>query len=945
MIESLYDIVVAGGGLCGFACAIKAAQRGKKVLLVESRPALGWESTWACQLDFGGVGTGLKPAPTVARRITDELRKVGGLKQNRADAAILEMTLDRLAEETGVSVLLYSYPVRLIFEDDAAFGVVIGDKSGEQIVKSKVIVDATEQALLWRQTDIKARGATPAAKQAVFFNHAEERGSEAARWRGGGLPLDLDGRIVVRPSVWEGEVCVEFEVEEGDLLSARRRVPDVLRLVREEAPQLKDALVTHAGNEPFPVAPTVHIEDKRIKHGKIKNFFGAGIWASEVENTPVGRLNLGEKVGEAASECEGVEEFPPGMMTGSYIRQPEVMSDVLVVGGGTGGAIAAIAAGRQGAKTTLIEASPALGGIGTGGAIHWYCAGTSGGIQDEVDERVNELAPLFLGKWNVKGFHPEVKKLALQQMAEEVGVDILLNTVLTGVLRAGGRAQLDARKAEAETAIAIAEALEERNRLLGVIAVGVEGVSVHRAKVFIDSTGDGDVAAMSGAPFRIGRERDNLTHTFSQPAGNLDKDGNLSFMNFDAGYVDPTDVEDLTRGRRLGLSHYWNDSVTDDTRVLCIAPLIGLRQSRQIIGEYQLTLADEIAGRRFEDGISFTTTFYDNHGFDYENESDEAALWIWALGNFSRRIGCEIPYRCLIPRNVDGLLLACRAISLTFDAHAGLRMQKDIQRIGEVAGIAAAIAAKEGVSPREIDVKQLQAILRESGVLDEKYRPKPAIPERRAMELPAHAGLDPGQTEALVWLSTYRGAETALALKGMLSSDDPNVRFRASAALAWHGIDEGVQELLKCVEERTAEKTEGNKAAPIWQAAIPFLGMAEDKRAVPTLVGVLKDENATLDALIGAVKALERIGDESVIPDLREFLRRENLPTERVLQISMGALKHIGPAVEDAKWQIELAVAEALSKLGAPAEEVRQIAEPYLNDARAHVRRYANKLL
>ena len=930
MIEDLHDVAIIGGGLSGFACAITSAHNGKNVLLVERRPALGWESTWACQLDFDGASS------AVARRITDELRNVGGLRQNRADAPILEMILDRLAQETGVSVLLYSYPVRLIFEDNAAFGVVIGDKSGEQIVKAQVVVDATEEGLLWRQTDVKAQSVIPPARQVIFFNHA-----------GGGmeLPMDLGNGVVVQPSIWKGEVCVQFEIEKSDPLSARRKMPEVLKLVREEVPQLKDALVSHIGNEPFPAAPMVHLEDRGIKHPKISNFFGAGIWASAVENTPAGRLDLGEEVGEAVSECAGVEEFPPEMMTGSYIRQPEVMSDVLVVGGGTGGAVATIAAGRQGAKTTLIEASLALGGIGTGGAIHWYCAGTSGGVQDEVDDRVNELTPLFAGKWNVKGFHPEVKKLVLQQMAEEAGADILLNTVVTGVLREGGKTQLNAKKAEAETAIAISEAREERNRLQGIIAVGPEGVSVYRAKVFIDSTGDGDIAAMSGAPFTIGRERDDLTHTFSQPAGNFDKDGGLSFMNFDAGYVDPTDVEDLTRGRRLGLSHYWNDNVTNDTRVLYIAPIIGLRQSRQIIGEYQLTLSDEIAGRRFEDGISFTTTFYDNHGFDYENESDEAALWIWALGNFSRRIGCEIPYRCLLPKNVDDLLLACRAISLTFDAHAGLRMQKDIQRIGEVAGIAAAMAAKSNISPREIDVKKLQAILKETGVLDEKYRPKPAIPERRAMELPAHTDLDPEQTEALVWISTYRGPETALALKGMLNSDDPNVRFRASAALARHGDDEGIQELLKFVEERETEKTKGNKSAPIWQASITFLGMSEDKRVIPALLGVLKDENANLDALVGAVRALERIGDESVIPDLREFLKRENLPTERNLQVSMGALKHIGPAVEDAKWQIELSVAEALSNLGVPSEEVRQIVRPHLNDARAHVRRYANKLL
>jgi hypothetical protein len=416
-------------------------------------------------------------------------------------------------------------------------------------------------------------------------------------------------------------------------------------------------------------------------------------------------------------------------------------------------------------------------------------------------------------------------------------------------------------------------------------------------------------------------------------------------MNFDAGYVDPTDVDDLTRGRRLGLSHYWTDSFNDENRVLYIAPMIGLRQSRQIIGEYQLTLADEIAGRRFEDGISFTTTFYDNHGFDYENESDEAALWTWALGNFSRRIGCELPYRCLIPRNVDSLLMACRAISLTFDAHAGLRMQKDIQRIGEVAGIAASMAAKAGVSPRNIDIKKLQSILQESGILDEKFRPKVAIPEDAVKQLPANIQLTPEQTEALVWTSIYQGAETALALKGLLNSEDPNERLRASAALARYGVDEGVKELLKLIKDRTQEKTKGNKSAPVWQAAITFLGMSEDERAVPVLLDVLKDKDTPLDGLIGAVRSLERIGDNSVVPALRELLKRDDLPTQRPLQISMGALKHIGPAVEDARWQIDLSVAEALLKLGAPREEVRRIAEPHLMDDRAHVRRYANKLL
>ena len=919
MIENIYDVAVIGGGLCGFASAVKAARSGKSVLLVERRPALGWESTWACQLALDSSDS------MIVQNIADELSKAGGLKQNRMDAPVLEMALDRLAAEAGVSVLLYSYPVRLIFEDDVAFGVVIGNKSGEQIVKARVIVDATEEAILWRQTNISTQKTVPPARQAVFFNNADGAME---------LPLELSGGITVHPSVWEGEVCVEFGIEKLDPLAAMRKIPDVLKIAREEVPQLKDSLVTHAGNEPFPVAPLIDSESRRIEHPKVKNLFGAGIWALETENTPTGRLSLGEAVGQVASEREGVKEFPPEMVTGSLIAQPEIMSDVLVIGGGTGGAIAAIAAGREGAKTMLIEASPCLGGIGTGGAIHSYYYGVNGGIQDEVDQRVKELTPLFVGRWKVGGFHPGVKKLVLQQMVEEAGVDILLNTVVTGALCEGETRE----KNENETAITISEGKEKRSKLQSVIAVDAEGIRSYKAKVFIDSTGDGDVAVMAGAPFIIGRERDNLPHAFSQSSGSLREDGNLGHNNFDAGYVDPSDVEDLTRGRRLGINQYWKEKFTDDNRLLYLAPIIGLRQSRQIVGEYQLTLADEIVGRRFEDAVSFTVAHYDNHHHDYENESDEAALWVWALGNWGERIGCEVPYRCMIPKNVDGLILACRALSVTYDAHMEFRMQNDIQRIGEVAGIAAAMAARAGVSLREIDLPELQSTLKKSGILDPRYRPKPAVQERRVPELPAPEALDSQQTKELVWLSTQGTPENALALKGMLNSNDPQTRFRASAALAWHGLDAGVPELLKCVEKREGEETQGRRNTPFWQAAIPFLGMAESREAVPALVGILRDEKAGLDALAGAVRALGRIGDESAVSALREFLKREDLPTTRIMNSGMGT-------VENARWQIELAAAEALSKLGVSDEETREIIQPYLSDARAYVRRYANKLL
>mgnify|MGYP000350729791 CR=1 FL=1 len=183
---------------------------------------------------------------------------------------------------------------------------------------------------------------------------------------------------------------------------------------------------------------------------------------------------------------------------------------------------------------------------------------------------------------------------------------------------------------------------------------------------------------------------------------------------------------------------------------------------------------------------------------------------------------------------------------------------------------------------------------------------------------------------------------SALVLRDMLSSETPDIRFKASAVLALHGIDEGVPQLIKFVKEGVDEKPEGKNTVPSWEAAIPFLGMARDKKAVPVLVGVLKDKKSGLDTLIAAVRALGQIGEKSVIPELKELLRREDLPTKRIFQVSSGGVK---PVVEDARWQIELAVAETLSKLGEIDKEIRKIVEPHLNDKRAYVRRYAKKIV
>jgi flavin-dependent dehydrogenase len=938
-----YDVLIVGGGLGGVSCALRVAESGKSVLVVERRPALGWESTWAGQLDYGGIHT-----PT-AQRIAGELARVGGLRTVTkghavtnghavADGPVVEIALDRLLRQAGVSVLLYSYPVQLLYRDEYAYGVLLASRCGEETVRAGVIVDATEEAALWSQTGVP--GDAPASvpgRYSFFMNHAQE---------GLSLPLDLGDGVVVRPSLWEGEVRVEYAVDEASplasrrVLAARRILPDMIHRARQ-VPQLAEALVSHVANEPFPLRPLARFEGAEIAHPRICNLFACGVWAVDVEATPAGRLALGERVGKLAAGSRGPDVLAEASLAGSVVERPEISSDVLVVGGGTGGAIAAIVAAREGVRTTLIETGLSLGGIGTAGAIHSYYYGLNGGLQDEVDARVAELTPLFCGAWDVRGFHPEVKKQVLQQMVEEAGVEVHYDTVVTGVLLKSGEIHLQPPGAEASREVAVREG-ERRDELLGVLAATPGGAAVYEARVFLDCTGDGDVAAMSGAPFVIGREKDNICHTFSQPAGRIDAaSGALRHLNFDAGYVDPTDIVDLTRGRRESIQLYWQEPFTEASRVLYIAPLIGVRQGRQIVGEYQLTLADEVAGRRFDDAVSFTEAHYDNHSFDYENESDQAALWVWALGNWKTTIGCEIPYRCLLPLNVDGLLLASRALSITYDAHHAFRMQNDIQRIGEVAALAAVQAVRRGVLPREVDVAALQPILRERGLLADRYRPRPAIAATGVPQLPDPRSLTPDEAKDLVWLGVRAGEAGVPALVEALKSTDPTVRFEASVALASRGVDEGVSVLLENVEGRADLVPDGIRTVPLWQAAIPFLGIAGDPRAVPALIAVLEDVETPLDGLIAAVRSLGRIGDAGAIPALEELLARDDLPVERAFR----APADVNAAVEDARWQLELAAAEALGRLGAPAGAVRAHVQPYLDDDRAYVRRYAGRVL
>lgn len=921
-----YNIAIFGGGMTGVAASLTAATNGKKVILIERRPLLGWEATSAFNCHFK------KSKMQVANRIYQRINGINGLCNSRLDAPTFQVLLDKMVEEAGIELLLYSQPVDLLYKDDLIIGIMIGNKSGEQMIKSKIFVDATEEAILWKQTDMDwIENKIYPAKQTIFFNRAQD-GLE--------LPFELGNcnnikDITLLPSVRQNEVCVEFTIPQYSISSARRKIEPVIRYVREKVPELTSAAVTHAGLEPYPLDVPKALKTKTLKHPQFKNLLASGIWTIPDQrtrdkiNTLTGRLELGEKTGRLAlEECKNVFDNKKGTSKKNDSNNKNFNireTDVVVAGGGTAGVMAAISAARQGVKVILLEASTSLGGMVTGGGVCYGGHGVKGGLQDEFTALTEKKYDLYAGNYKVPRYHPDAGKIVFEELCADAGVEVIYGATTIG------------------TKI-------ENNVIKGVFAATPGGKILFKAHTVIDSTGDADVARMAGVPMRTGREKDNILHCYSQSGQIIYAEGRMHPTNFDSGYVDPHDIIDLTRARREGIRQMYDRwQIVDNMainplkkrHILTFSPLLGLRQGMQIKGDYEKTMLEQIDNTEYEDCIGYECAKYDCHSRDFENQLDLPVFWNWILGNRERGIGGQTPYRTLLPEGVEGLLVACRSASTTNEANYQFRVIRNMYRIGEAAGIAAAFCVKLDTVPRKLDVKIIQNELYKSGALGEKVKPGPVVKEHKLSEL--EDMLTSEHPKDAVWLLAQGGEEEIRFLKDFVKNGPLNSRFWAAVALAWHKSEDALPELIKCIEERMGERPDYTprirNMVPLWQSAIVILGRIGSKKAIPVLLEVLKDKSIDMDTIIAAIRALGRIGDRSCIATLLKLKTRKDLPCTRRFQVTN--IEGVWPVEENALWQIELALAEVLAGFGRPQPD---LIERYINDQRNHVRRYAQKV-
>ena len=919
--QKKYDIAVLGGGMCGAGAALALAERGKSVLLVERRAFLGWEVVSAFHCEFN------KSDIPMAEKIRKRLRAIKGLRADkrtgRVDIPFMEALLDKLAVEANVDILLFSQPTQILAEGNKVTGVILGSKGCEQLIQADAYIDATEEGVLWRQSGLEGkRNEAVSCLQTVFFNFVYQINDIL-------LPLNLGDFEEIRnirlyPSVRNTEVCVEFEMPEYSIAESRFAYDKVISYIKGRIPQLQEAAISHVGLEPFPLDSFIGFGEGGIKHPVYKNLFAAGIWTlsdpkERARNNSIeGRIGIGENTAKAILDIwEEIKAVPqPYSIPSLEIKTEE--ADVVIAGGGTAGSMAAISAGRQGARVILLEAGTFLGGMGTV-SEHYVGHGVPGGLQEEFHDRTRSRQVAYNGKHIEMRIHPEAAKAVLEEMCREAGVRIVYAATAVGVEMKG-------------------------TRLEAIIAATPEGKTRFVAKTFIDSTGDADVAFMAGTPARTGRDIDGVFHCYSQ-CGRLMFDEHpitgIRATNIDAGYVDSFDVVDMTRARREGvrqIAERWEKGFNDERQLLAYAPLVGIRQGRLIIGDYEKDMIEQILPVHYYDCIGYECGKYDCHSQDYENQQDLPILWVWMLGNRERGIGGETPYRCMLPKAVEGLLVACRSASTTNEANYEFRVMRNMKRIGEAAGIAAALCARMDTTPRGLDVKLVQKELYKSGALEDNVRPKPVVTKYSLDELKAI--LSSRDPKDAVWLLAQGAEKEVTLLKDFVRNGPEESRFWAAVALAWHKDEAALPELIECVRERMSDRfgyTPSSKnMVPLWQSAIIMLGRIGRPEAVPVLVEVLKDESVDMDVIISVVRALGRIGDDSVVSLLLELVEREDLPRKRLFQ--MTSIWGKWPHGEDGLWQIELALAEVLANFGRPQPH---IVGKYIKDSRKHVRRYA----
>ncbi|MFH0297274.1 FAD-dependent oxidoreductase [Bradyrhizobium sp. 31Argb] len=422
--------------------------------------------------------------------------------------------------------------------------------------------------------------------------------------------------------------------------------------------------------------------------------------------------------------------------------------EVAVLGGGPAGIAAAVAAARAGRRTLLIERYGFLGGMGTAAGVTNFCGlhanvhgqahrvvqGIASDLLDRID-RLNGLNKphLILGKILAQAYDTAAYKIAADDLLASHKVDILFHALGAGVV------------------------MDDEQRVGALMVETKAGRQAVLASIFIDCSGDGDLAAWAGAPYEVGDVKGSMlypsmmfrlngidpekagdawrtipalmekaeaagTHKFPRKAAIVRPqrspiEWRVNFTQLaraDGTAVNGLEPNDLTRGeiegRRQAIQAFeFLRTVPgfENSYIVDLPPQLGIRETRRVVGGYQLSGEDVLGCASFDDSIGV-------NGWPIEAHVAGDVIFKFPPIPESRGFN-ELPYRMLVPERVDNLLVAERCASMTHEGQSAARVSGACFAMGEAAGSAAALALSGNTKPRDIAVDRLQQGLKQQG--------------------------------------------------------------------------------------------------------------------------------------------------------------------------------------------------------------------------------------
>jgi flavin-dependent dehydrogenase len=834
-------VVVAGGSLAGVEAACAAAEQGVSVLLVESRPYLGYDLCGTQRL-------WIDPDETVATEITTGLF----VSTNVVTPLAVKRALDAALINHGVMFLTGTYAGELLIRPDGSpAGIVIANRSGNQVVRAKVIVDATKNAAIARQAGAKFKPFRPGAKE---FQVIVVGGKPAAVSSGRKVPgiryCSESGSHIKDYPVFQYTLNLDMAADSfralSDSLNAARSI-----VYDENMVDSSEHLIYYPENTIVPETPVSSATDGA--HAlPLGTFQPAGVEALYVLShyaglerdamkrlmRPTSSAVIGRRVGidaaatartRSAAEVMAYPGIPTGRTDLAAAGNPTIARfrncpkvklaehdlpvlgtyDVVVTGGGTSGAPAGIGAARSGAKTLVLEYLDELGGVGTAGLISKYWHGHHIGFTSQMPGEPT-------AKWNVLE-----KAEWYRSQLRTAGADIWFGSFGCGAILKG-------------------------NKVSGVVVATPYGRGVVLADVVIDATGNADIAAAAGArtEYSISALGDLNVQVAGYPHRNLgDNHHNTAYAMtddrdvFDIWHLLVTQRRDYTSGKKR--PH------TDMTQ------LVDTRERRRIVGDYTLTTMDILLHRTFPDTIN-------HHRSNFDAGAHPSSEMLYIKDMKGPVYTCDMPIRCLIPKGIEGLFVVGLGAGAERDAMTLTRMQPDLQNQGYAAGVAAALAVSQtGGMIRSLDVKQVQANLVAKGNLEARVLtdvdsfPLAASELHAAVETLKNLTINVHQRQdydatfpALAAVMSHPDKSVPLLVDAYQQSTDQDDKINFARILAVLGCDTGKATLLDAVTSTkgwdegydfTNHRKEKNTFGPVDRLVIA-LGFLRDPEVRPALL-------------------------------------------------------------------------------------------------------------